>query len=87
MISAGARIVIVSLREWLVDENTELHVTDYYSMERDAWYAQFLSRSIEWDLRAAKQWNKDVEESSVRNWHVEGDKEFDDLVESGSIRY
>ncbi|KAF2832869.1 hypothetical protein CC86DRAFT_399534 [Ophiobolus disseminans] len=87
MTAAEAKIAIVSLRQWLDDEDMELHVTDYYDMDKEAWYAQFLSKIIEWDVRAAKHWTKDEHESSVRGWHVEEDREFDDMVKKDLVQY
>ena len=87
MIQAGAEIKITSLRQWLVDKDMELDVTNFYGMDKEDWYKQLLSHSVDWDLKAAKRWNVKAPEGSLREWHVEGDKEFDDMVERGLIKY
>jgi hypothetical protein len=87
MIKAGAGIKITSLRQWLVGKEMELDVTNFYGMDKGEWYKQLLSHSVEWDLKAGKWWSEKAPEGSLRDWHVAGDKEFDDMVEKGVIRY
>ena len=41
MIQAGAEIRITSLRQWLVDKEMELDVTNFYGMDKEDWYKQF----------------------------------------------
>jgi hypothetical protein len=87
LIAAGSTIAITSLRQWTKEKDMELDATDFYKMDKEEWYKRFLTHSIKWDIIAMDDRRANAGEAAVEDWHAEGDKEFDNMIERGMIRY
>lgn len=87
--AAGAKINI-SRECWRMNcDKFWLDLAEYYTMDADEWYAQFLERCIESDLIARKRLQAarliegpdEITTNDVQDWHVEDDQEVDEMFE------
>jgi hypothetical protein len=91
--AAGANITITRQHPPKGRERISLNVTPFFTMDKDVWYEQFLAHCIESDLIVRRQVadmdgdQREITVDDVQDWHVEADKEFDDMFEQGVIKY